>query len=144
MTAKRNDPGELIALAIEAQKRAYVPYSHFRVGAVAEDERGRCFTGCNIENASYPAGICAERTAVFKAISEGAEKICRLALVSDADEYARPCGICRQVLAEHAAEDFVCLAAKPDGTYRELCLEELLPAAFSKDSLSRTKRPSAL
>ena len=98
----KQDRELLIRAAVAARQNAYAPYSHFRVGAALIDDRGHCHTGCNIENASYGATCCAERTAVFKAISEGAQRIRRLAVVSDQAELCMPCGICRQVMAEFA------------------------------------------
>ena len=127
---KAKQDSDLIRAAVAAKQNAYAPYSHFRVGAALIDDRGHCHTGCNIENASYGATCCAERTAVFKAISEGAQRIRRLAVVSDQAELCMPCGICRQVMAEFAADDFLLLAASPDGQYRTFTLEELLPAHF--------------
>lgn len=135
MSVLTYDDKALVKAAFEAQKAAYVPYSHFRVGAAVLDEQGRMFSGCNIENASYGATCCAERVAVFKAVSAGAAKICRMALITDADEYARPCGICRQVLAEFVSQDFKLLAARPDGDYVTQSFEELLPGAFGDASL---------
>lgn len=120
----------LIAAAIAAKEKAYVPYSHFRVGAALTDEHGNCHTGCNVENASYGATCCAERTAIFKAVSEGSRQIRQLAVVCDQPEPCMPCGICRQVMTEFAAEDFQLFAAAPDGQYRTYTLEELLPAHF--------------
>ena len=127
--AKQQDR-DLICAAVAAKEKAYAPYSHFRVGAALTDERGNRYNGCNVENASYGATCCAERTAIFKAISEGAQRIRRLAVVSDKAELCLPCGICRQVMAEFAADDFILLAASPDGQYRTFTLEELLPAHF--------------
>ncbi|NLM78035.1 MAG: cytidine deaminase [Ruminococcaceae bacterium] len=121
----------LIRAADQARRFAYVPYSGFRVGAALLDEKGCLFSGCNVENASYGATCCAERTAVFKAISEGAGKIRRMAVVCDQDKPCMPCGICRQVLAEFATEDFLLLAAAADGSYRAYTIEGLLPDAFS-------------
>jgi cytidine deaminase len=121
---------QLVALASEARDRAYVPYSHFRVGAALVDDQGRLFTGCNIENASLGATNCAERTAIFKAVSEGATRVSRMAVVCDQDEPCMPCGICRQVIAEFAAPDFVLLAGSQKGGYEALKLDELLPHAF--------------
>lgn len=124
---------ELIAAAIEAQKKAYAPYSRFRVGAALLDEQGRLYTGCNIENASYGATCCAERTAVFTAVAAGSRQIRRIAVVGDQPEPCVPCGICRQVLAEFAAPDFELLAATPSGTAIRLSLTDLLPYAFRLD-----------
>ena len=130
MTRENDNDTNLIQAALAAREKAYVPYSKFRVGAALLDDRGRLFTGCNIENASYGATCCAERTAIFKAVSEGAKTIRRLAVVCGQDGPCMPCGICRQVMAEFAAEDFTLLAASPDGAYRRFSLDELLPARF--------------
>jgi len=121
---------ELITAAAKARESAYAPYSHFRVGAALLDEKNRLFTGCNVENASYGATCCGERTAIFKAISTGSRKIRRLAIVCDQDEPCMPCGICRQVMAEFAAPDFELLAASPSGSFRRYTMTELLPDAF--------------
>lgn len=125
----------LIQKAMEAQKMAYVPYSHFHVGAALLGKSGRIYTGCNVENASYPAGICGERTAISKAVSEGETEFQAIAIVGnlegqEAKEYCMPCGICRQVMAEFCKEDFVVLAAKDAEDYREMTLGELLPESF--------------
>ncbi len=134
MAINSEQKDRLIQACLYAQRMAYVPYSQFRVGAAVLAQDGQIYTGCNIENASFGATICAERVAVVKAISTGNRKILALAVVTDADEFARPCGICRQVLAEFAAEDFVTLALKPDGSYEEKSLTDLLPDAFTAES----------
>jgi cytidine deaminase len=121
---------ELIAVADSARGSAYVPYSRFHVGAALLDENNRLFTGCNVENASYGATCCGERTAIFKAISEGSRQIRRLAVVGDQDEPCMPCGICRQVMSEFAAPDFELIAASPSGSFRRYTINELLPDAF--------------
>ena len=128
---------ELIALARQARNRAYVPYSKFMVGAALETTHGVVYTGCNIENASYGATICAERTAIFKAVSEGARQIRRLAVACTETEPCMPCGICRQVISEFASPDFYCLCIpglEPSpGTperIRRLSLDELIPNRF--------------
>ncbi len=121
---------ELIQAALAAKEMAYAPYSRFRVGAALLDEKDRQQSGCNIENASFGATCCAERTAIFKAVSDGARSIRRLAVVSDQPDYCLPCGICRQVIAEFAAPDFLLFAAAPDGKYLTFSLAQLLPAAF--------------
>lgn len=126
---------ELVDAAFAAQAKAYVPYSKFRVGAAVLDEQGRIFSGCNIENSSYGASNCAERTAIFKAVSEGAKEIKVLAVITDANEFARPCGICRQVISEFAASDFKLLACSPNAEYEIQGMEDLLPSAFGVDSL---------
>jgi cytidine deaminase len=135
LSASRPDrPGmadeQLIAAAILARKQAYVPYSRFAVGAALLDENDRLYTGCNVENASYGATCCGERTAIFKAVSEGSRRIRRLAVVCGLDEPCMPCGICRQVMAEFAAPDFELLAACLSGRFRRYKMSELLPDAF--------------
>ncbi len=124
---------QLIDRAILAKDMAYVPYSKFRVGAALIDDKGREFSGCNVENSSYGATCCAERTAIFKAVSEGSRKIRKMAVVCDQDDYCRPCGICRQVMAEFATDDFILLSARQDGKYEEYSMEALLPSSFRLD-----------
>lgn len=124
---------QLIDRAILAKDMAYVPYSKFRVGAALIDDKGRAFSGCNVENSSYGATCCAERTAIFKAVSEGSKKIRKMAVVCDQDDYCRPCGICRQVMAEFASDDFILLSARQDGEYEEFSMEALLPSSFRFD-----------
>jgi len=130
---------KLVECALEARKNAYAPYSGYTVGAAVLAEDGKIYCGCNIENASYPAGICAERTAIFKAVSEGNKKITALALsASRAGEepfnYPSPCGICRQVMIEFADGDMPILLVKSKDDYKRYTLSELLPLGFtSKD-----------
>jgi cytidine deaminase len=123
-----------VTAARAAQQQAYAPYSRFHVGAALESEDGRVFTGCNIENASYGLTICAERAAVCAAVSAGARRFRRAVVVSDSDPPAAPCGACRQVLAEFGRD----LRIDGIGPKRTLSwtVEELLPAAFSKEQLS--------
>ncbi|MDR2044570.1 MAG: cytidine deaminase [Clostridium sp.] len=126
---------ELIQAAIDARKKAYAPYSRYLVGAALLAGNGCVYTGCNVENASYGATCCAERTALFKAVSEGQTSFRAIAVVGGADgedppAYAYPCGICRQVLREFAAGDFRVLTARSADEFREHSLAELLPAAF--------------
>lgn len=121
--------------AIENRKKAYVPYSHYRVGACLRDENGNLFDGCNVEGASYGVTICAERTALVKAISEGSLKFTHIAVAgSGDDDPAWPCGICRQLLYEFAPELTV-IVALPDGRTQVKKLYELLPHAFGPSSL---------
>ena len=94
----------LIEAAREVRERAHAPYSGFKVGAAIEDENGRIFTGCNVENATYGLSVCAERVAVLKAISEGAAKLKRVAVVADTDPLTPPCGACRQILWEFCGD----------------------------------------
>ncbi|MDD6189570.1 MAG: cytidine deaminase [Clostridiales bacterium] len=121
---------ELINIAVEASGKAYAPYSNFTVGAALECEDGSVYTGCNIENASYGCTNCAERTAVFKAVSEGNRRFRRIAVYADSDNYCMPCGVCRQVLNEFSPELEV-LSVRGDGRYVSYSLKELLPRSFS-------------
>lgn len=121
---------DLVKLAMEAKQKAYAPYSKFRVGAAMLMESGKVFTGANIENASYAATSCAERTAVVKAVSEGEKKIKAIAIASDSEDYIYPCGICRQVLLEFGDRDTVVICSKKSGEYRVHTLEEILPNGF--------------
>lgn len=123
----------LTSAARSAQARAYAPYSNFRVGAALEAADGRVFLGCNVENASYGLTICAERAAVFAAISGGAKRFRRAVVVSDVDPPAAPCGACRQVLAEFGLD----LPIEGVGSKRTVSwrLSDLLPAAFGPEQL---------
>lgn len=127
------DKKYLIEKALEAQENAYVPYSKFRVGAAVLMEDGSVYTGCNIEIASYSPTLCAERTAIFKAISEGHKKIKAIAVVGDSD-YTYPCGVCRQVIREFG-KDAIILIANSKDDYREYSLDELLPHSFGPEDL---------
>ncbi len=134
------DRQKLICAALEARKTAYTPYSHYTVGAALLTEEGEIITGGNIENASYGATNCAERTAIFKAVSEGKRKFTAIAIAGGLEgkepaEYACPCGICRQVMSEFASADFKVLVAKSVSDYKEYRLEELLPFRFGGDSI---------
>lgn len=135
MGIKVVDTGKIIKAALETRERAYAPYSHFTVGAALLADNGRIFTGCNVENASYGATNCAERTAFFKAVSEGERKFTAIAIAGGAEgrepeDYTYPCGICRQVMSEFCDGDFVILAAKNEEDFVELRLDELLPESF--------------
>ena len=139
----RMDDRILIEQAEKAREAAYAPYSQYAVGAAVLTSGGKIFTGCNIENASYPAGCCAERTAIFKAVSEGERKICRLALVAapvqealPSAAYPVPCGICLQVLSEFAAPELRVLLARDRDDYRDCSLQELLPCRFTAQHLA--------
>ncbi|HCX64071.1 MAG TPA: cytidine deaminase [Eubacteriaceae bacterium] len=124
--------------AYEAMEKAYVPYSRFRVGAAVLTEKGNLYSGCNIENASYGATNCAERTAIFKAVAAGEQKITCLVVVSDLDKPISPCGICRQVLKEFSKNATVCMIGK-DGSEQRMSAEELLPSAFTKEDVTEEK-----
>lgn len=126
---------ELKAAAVSMLDRAYVPYSHFPVGAALECEDGTVFTGCNVENASYPAGICAERNAIFHAVAEGRTAFRRLVVAGRSEDYCVPCGVCRQVMREFAPElEIICLNGA--GGELVLTLEQLLPHSFGPEYLS--------
>ncbi|AWI03071.1 cytidine deaminase [Clostridium drakei] len=125
----------LISKALEGRKNAYAPYSKFKVGAAVLTEDGKMYTGCNIENASYGATNCAERTSIFKAVSEGHTIIKAIAIVGIENEYTYPCGICRQVIAEFGSEDIEIILAKNENQYIVKTLDEILPGAFTKKDL---------
>ena len=125
------DLAELIQKAQEAKEKAYVPYSGFHVGAALLCKDGTIFTGCNIENSAYGPTNCAERTAIFKAVSEGYREFKAIAIISDSKELTSPCGVCRQVMAEFCEPDFEVIMLSCDGRYGSATLEELLPYAFS-------------
>ena len=114
--------------------KAYAPYSHFQVGAALLAKDGRVFTGCNVENATYGATICAERTAVTKAVSEGVREFEKIAIVASSGDYAAPCGICRQVLFEFMPEGKVVLWSELEGE-KEFALTELLPFGFHGEDI---------
>ena len=126
------DYEDLIAKAMEAREKAYAPYSHFAVGAALLTKSGRICTACNVENASYGLSICAERAAVFKAVSEGERDFEAIAVVTV--NGVTPCGACRQVLIEFG-EDIQVIVADEGGEYRVFTLQELLPEAFTPDHL---------
>lgn len=126
---------ELIQIALEYRKRAHTPYSHFNVGAAACFEGGKVYGGCNIENASYGATNCAERTAIFKGVSEGEHKLVAIAIVGSLEAITYPCGICRQVIAEFGDETTEVILAKNEDEYEVKSLEEIMPGAFTKTDL---------
>lgn len=131
---------ELILAALKARENAYAPYSHYQVGAAVLTADGAVFTGCNVENASYGATCCAERTAVFQAVSAGKRKMKAVAIAGGMEgeapsDYAYPCGICRQVLSEFGGPDLTVIVAKSPDDYREYSLGELLPSSFGGDSI---------
>ena len=121
---------ELCRAAVAMLDRAYIPYSHFPVGAALECADGTVFTGCNIENAAYGCTICAERTAIFKAVSEGHRDFETLVIAGRSDDYCYPCGACRQFLAEFAP-DMEVLSAMGGGRYVSNRLSELMPYTFN-------------
>ena len=134
---------ELVLKAIKAMEQAYTPYSHFQVGAALLTEEGRIYTGCNIENAAFTPTNCAERTAFFKAVSEGQKEFSAIAIVgnkhdvkSGEGEYCAPCGVCRQVMMEFCdPKTFKVIVAKSEDDYLEYTLEEILPLGFNGKNL---------
>ena len=128
---------ELKAAAVAMLDRAYCPYSHFPVGAALECSDGTVFTGCNIENAVYPVGTCAERTAMSKAVSEGHTDFVRIVIAGRSDDYCYPCGMCRQFMKEFAPDmQVICLNGK--GEALDLTLHDLLPYGFDNSFLKKT------
>lgn len=131
---------ELIQAAAQARKKAYAPYSGYQVGAALLTNELRIYTGCNIENAAYSPGICAERCAIAKAVSEGFKKWRAIAIVGgrgeDNMDYSFPCGVCRQTIREFAdPEKFVILVARDSEDYKAFLLKELLPESFGPENL---------
>ena len=125
---------ELCALAVKAMDNSYSPYSSYRVGAALLTADGKVYTGCNIENASYTPTVCAERTAFFKAVSEGEREFSMIAIAGGKDGkidgICPPCGVCRQVMAEFCKPDFPVLLVKDGGGYEKFSLSDLLPLSF--------------
>ena len=132
------DCKKLMQLAQEARKNSYSPYSHFRVGAALLTKSGKIYTGCNVENASFSATNCAERTAIFKAVSEGEREFVALSIVGGREgetaDFCAPCGICRQVIAEFCGKDFTIILGNEE-KYQTFTLGELLPYSFSDKDL---------
>jgi cytidine deaminase len=122
-----DDP--LLSAALAARRHAFAPFSKFQVGAALEDIDGRIHTGCNVENATYGLTLCAERVAVFKAISEGARKFRRIAVAADTEDLTPPCGACRQILWEFC-QDIEILLVNPRGKTETYRLKELFPKPF--------------
>ena len=130
---------ELLEIAVEARKKSYSPYSGFRVGVALLGKSGKIYTGCNVENAAYTPTNCAERTAVFKAVSEGEREFSAIAIVGgkgeDVADFCAPCGVCRQVLAEFCDGDFRVVLGTPDNI-RVYSFAEILPLSFGKNDLA--------
>jgi cytidine deaminase len=137
MTLTGADRQSLINLANEAREKAYAPYSKYRVGAALRTKTGQIYTGANVENAAYPQTMCAERVAIFKAISEGDRDLEVIAVVTD--NGGSPCGACRQVLAEFGLETVVLIANKEGELMKESTVKELLPDAFTPGHLDNPK-----
>ena len=129
---------ELIKRAIEAREKAYCPYSNFKVGAAVLFEDGNIYTGCNVENASFGATNCAERTASFKGVSEGNKIIKEMALIGDTKNFTYPCGICRQVISEFAESGSIKIyIVKNENEVLEKTLDEIMPGTFTKKDLDK-------
>lgn len=132
---------KLITAAIEARRKSYSPYSHYQVGAALLTADDKIITGCNIENAAYGPSNCAERTAFFKAVSEGIRNFSAIAIVGspegeDLSQFAYPCGVCRQVMREFCEpSQFQIIVAKSEDDYRVMTLAELLPESFGPENL---------
>lgn len=125
---------ELIKYAIKVRENAYAPYSKFKVGACLLAKSGKIYCGCNVENSSFGATNCAERTALFSAVANGEREFEKIAIIgSNPDNYAYPCGICRQVLSEFG--DLKVIVAKNENDYKEFKLSDLLSHSFNKDSM---------
>lgn len=133
MTVTKEERQSLIDLANEARRRAYAPYSKYAVGAALRTKSGRLYTGVNVENAAYPQTMCAERIAVFKAVSEGETEFEVIAVVTDNGGF--PCGGCRQVLAEFGLDTIVLIANGEGKLLKVMTVAELLPEAFTLDHL---------
>ncbi len=124
----------LIAEAKQARRHAYTPYSKYKVGAAVLAKSGKVYTGCNVENAAYPSGLCAERVAIFKAVSEGEREFAALAVVTS--NLGSPCGACRQVISEFADDDAVIVLASTRGTRRKkFTMKQILPDRFGPSHL---------
>ncbi len=125
---------QLVKLALQARENAHAPYSHFKVGAALLASNGRVFTGCNVENATYSLTVCAERVALWKALSEGEREFVRIAVASESDRPAPPCGACRQLLWEFCS-DFEVILANTEGFRESLRLAALFPKPFDQSFL---------
>ncbi len=132
---------ELVQAALEARDRAFAPYSGFRVGAALRLSNGEICTGCNVENASYGLTICAERVAIFKAVSEGHLKFSELCVVADSPELTAPCGACRQIIWEFCG-DIPILMANLQGKRLAVTTSEIIPLAFDKRKLEAVDKKS--
>jgi cytidine deaminase len=142
MSEGRHTREEVIEAALRGRERAVAPFSNFRVGAAVETDDGRLFTGCNIESASYGLTVCAERVAVWKAISEGARCFGLLVVAVDTENLTPPCGTCRQIIWEHC-RDTTILLVNLQGKTEELLIQDLLPRAFDARYLKEISREEA-
>ncbi len=130
---------ELLSLAVDAMKKSYSPYSNCKVGAALLCKNGKVFTGTNIENAAFSPTVCAERVAVFKAVSEGETEFSKIAVVGGKDGEINgifaPCGVCRQVMREFCDDDFTMILGESENDFKKVTLKELLPLSFSPDNV---------
>ena len=126
----------LVKIANDIKENAYVPYSGFNVGAALLTKKGNVYTGVNVENASYSPTICAESTAIVKAVTEGEQDFCAIAVISNSDDFTMPCGVCRQRLFEFS-EDLDVICANNELEYKVYKISDLLPYGFNKDSLTK-------
>ncbi len=126
---------ELISLARQARENAHAPYSRFKVGAAVECADGRVFTGCNVENSSYGLSICAERVAIFKAVSEGAREFSRIAVIADTPKPVHPCGACRQVISDMFDGEAEVMMSNLKGEIEIRRVSDLLPEPFDRSAL---------
>ena len=138
------DKKELIRQALAAREKAYTPYSHFKVGAALLGKSGRVYTGCNVENAAYTPSNCAERTALFKAVSEGVTKFTDIAVVGARrgevnKQITSPCGVCRQALFEFGGPELNVIMAKTPDDFIERSMDELLPFGFGPSNVAGNK-----
>ena len=136
------DNKTLVKEALAAREMAYIPYSHFAVGAALLTKEGKIYRGCNIENAAFGPTNCAERTAFFKAVSEGEKEFAAIAIVGGPEgnppvDYCYPCGVCRQVMAEFCDDDFVVIIGKTEDDFKEHTLSEILPYSFRDVDLNK-------
>jgi cytidine deaminase len=130
----KSDLKKLVSLACAARKNAYVPYSHYAVGAAVLAKSGKVYAGCNVENAAYPTGLCAERVAIFKAVSEGERELAALAVVTS--NAGSPCGACRQVFSEFADDDAIVILSTARGNRRKrFTMWQILPDRFGPEHL---------
>lgn len=131
---------ELVKAAFDAMQKAYAPYSSYKVGAALLGKSGKVYSGCNVENAAYGPTNCAERTAFFKAVSEGEREFSKIAVVGGKDgivtDMFMPCGVCRQVMAEFCDSDFEVIVARSEDDFTVFPLSELLPFGFSKNNVT--------
>jgi len=133
----REEKDQLVAAAQAVRSRAYAPYSNFKVAAAVRGDDGKVYAGVNVENASYGLALCAERSAVAKAISDGAKRITGVAVITSTSPPAAPCGMCRQTLAEFATDSMELVLVNDAGERLETTLGQLLPRAFRPDSLGK-------